>query len=328
MSMPLSDNTNISIKLANPRGFCAGVDRAIDIVDRALDIFGAPVYVRHEVVHNKFVVNKLRDRGAIFVDELSDIPLVDAKGKPSVVIFSAHGVSREVKKEASNKGLKVFDATCPLVTKVHLEVTKFSEAGRECVLIGHQFHPEVEGTMGQYKDSSGGKIYLVESVEDVEALEVQNPDLLSFVTQTTLSMDDTARVIDALKKRFPSIAGPRKKDICYATQNRQDAVKQLALECDLLLVVGSPNSSNSNRLKELAERLGCVSYLINSVEDIDSGWFHGKFRFGITAGASAPEILVQQVVKHLQEIAHIKPEELEGVEENIVFSMPKELRGH
>ena len=326
--MPLSDNTNISIKLANPRGFCAGVDRAIDIVDRALDIFGAPVYVRHEVVHNKFVVNKLRDRGAIFVDELSDIPLVDAKGKPSVVIFSAHGVSREVKEEASNKGLKVFDATCPLVTKVHLEVTKFSEAGRECVLIGHQFHPEVEGTMGQYNDSSGGKIYLVESVEDVEALEVQNPDLLSFVTQTTLSMDDTARVIDALKKRFPSIAGPRKKDICYATQNRQDAVKQLALECDLLLVVGSPNSSNSNRLKELAERLGCVSYLINSVEDIDSGWFHGKFRFGITAGASAPEILVQQVVKHLQEIAHIKPEELEGVEENIVFSMPKELRGH
>ena len=326
MSMPLSDNTNISIKLANPRGFCAGVDRAIDIVDRALDIFGAPVYVRHEVVHNKFVVNKLRDRGAIFVDELSDIPLVDAKGKPSVVIFSAHGVSREVKEEASNKGLKVFDATCPLVTKVHLEVTKFSEAGRECVLIGHQFHPEVEGTMGQYKDSSGGKIYLVESVEDVEALEVQNPDLLSFVTQTTLSMDDTARVIDALKKRFPSIAGPRKKDICYATQNRQDAVKQLALECDLLLVVGSPNSSNSNRLKELAERLGCVSYLINSIEDIDSGWFHGKFRFGITAGASAPEILVQQVVKHLQEIAHIKPEELEGVEESIVFSMPKELR--
>ena len=328
MSMPLSDNTNISIKLANPRGFCAGVDRAIDIVDRALDIFGAPVYVRHEVVHNKFVVNKLRDRGAIFVDELSDIPLVDAKGKPSVVIFSAHGVSREVKEEASNKGLKVFDATCPLVTKVHLEVTKFSDAGRECVLIGHQFHPEVEGTMGQYKDSSGGKIYLVESVQDVEALEVQNPDLLSFVTQTTLSMDDTARVIDALKKRFPSIAGPRKKDICYATQNRQDAVKQLALECDLLLVVGSPNSSNSNRLKELAERLGCVSYLINSVEDIDSGWFHGKFRFGITAGASAPEILVQQVVKHLQEIAHIKPEELEGVEESIVFSMPKELRGH
>ena len=328
MSMPLSDNTNISIKLANPRGFCAGVDRAIDIVDRALDIFGAPVYVRHEVVHNKFVVSKLRDRGAIFVDELSDIPLVDAKGKPSVVIFSAHGVSREVKEEASNKGLKIFDATCPLVTKVHLEVTKFSEAGRECVLIGHQFHPEVEGTMGQYKDSSGGKIYLVESVEDVEALEVQNPDLLSFVTQTTLSMDDTSRVIDALKKRFPSIAGPRKKDICYATQNRQDAVKQLALECDLLLVVGSPNSSNSNRLKELAERLGCVSYLINSVEDIDSGWFHGKFRFGVTAGASAPEILVQQVVKHLQEIAHIKPEELEGVEENIVFSMPKELRGH
>ena len=324
--MPLPDNTNISIKLANPRGFCAGVDRAIDIVDRALDIFGAPVYVRHEVVHNKFVVNKLRDRGAIFVDELSDIPLVDAKGKPSVVIFSAHGVSREVKEEASNKGLKVFDATCPLVTKVHLEVTKFSEAGRECVLIGHQFHPEVEGTLGQYNDSSGGKIYLVESVEDVEALEVQNPDLLSFVTQTTLSMDDTARVIDALKKRFPSIAGPRKKDICYATLNRQDAVKQLALECDLLLVVGSPNSSNSNRLKELAERLGCVSYLINSVEDIDSGWFHGKFRFGITAGASAPEILVQQVVKHLQEIAHIKPEELEGVEESIVFSMPKELR--
>ena len=320
------NSTPMSIKLANPRGFCAGVDRAIDIVDRALDIFGAPIYVRHEVVHNKFVVDKLRDRGAIFVDELSDIPSQDSKGKPSVVIFSAHGVSRDVKEEATTRGFKVFDATCPLVTKVHLEVTKYSYSGRECILIGHQFHPEVEGTMGQYDDSEGGNIYLVESVEDVAKLEVRDPQLLSYVTQTTLSMDDTGRIIEALKKRFPSITGPRKKDICYATQNRQDAVKQLALECDLLLVVGSPNSSNSNRLKELAERLGCSSYLINSVGDIDPKWFDGKSQFGVTAGASAPEVLVQQVVTHLREISHIKPEELGGVEENIVFSMPKELR--
>lgn len=319
--------TATSIRLANPRGFCAGVDRAIDIVDRALDIFGAPIYVRHEVVHNKFVVDKLRKRGAIFVDELVDIPIKDERGRSSIVIFSAHGVSIAVKDEARHKGYKVFDATCPLVTKVHLEVTKFSQEGRECVLIGHQFHPEVEGTMGQYETSAGGQIYLVESVDDALKLEVNNPDNLSYVTQTTLSMDDTSKVIDALRERFPSIKGPRKKDICYATQNRQDAVKQLALESELLLVVGSPNSSNSNRLKELAERLGCESYLIDSVEDIDPQWFEGKSKFGITAGASAPEILVQQVVARLREICHQEPEELEGVEESIVFSMPRDLRG-
>lgn len=319
-------NTDTAIRLANPRGFCAGVDRAIDIVNRALDIFGAPIYVRHEVVHNKFVVDSLRKRGAIFVDELSDIPIRDVKDRPSIVIFSAHGVSQFVKEEARVKGFKVFDATCPLVTKVHLEVTKFSRAGRECILIGHQFHPEVEGTMGQYDESAGGKIYLVESVEDVAKLQVRNPAKLSYVTQTTLSMDDTSKIIDALRERFPSIKGPRKKDICYATQNRQDAVKQLALECDLLLVVGSPNSSNSNRLKELAERLGCDSYLIDSVDDIDPIWFENKSRFGITAGASAPEVLVQQVVKRLREICHQEPEELDGVEENIVFSMPRDLR--
>ena len=321
--MTLPNNT---IRLANPRGFCAGVDRAIDIVDRALDIFGAPIYVRHEVVHNKFVVRKLRERGAIFVDELADIPIVDSKGRSSVVIFSAHGVSQLVKEEAQKKGFKIFDATCPLVTKVHLEVIKFSQDGRECILIGHQFHPEVEGTMGQYDDVRGGKIYLVESVRDVVELKVENPSKLSYVTQTTLSMDDTSKIIDALKDRFPLIEGPRKKDICYATQNRQDAVKQLALECDLLLVVGSPNSSNSNRLKELAERLGCSSYLIDSIEDIDPIWFEGKLHFGVTAGASAPEVLVRQVVEHLQKLSHTVPEELVGVEENIVFSVPKELR--
>jgi 4-hydroxy-3-methylbut-2-enyl diphosphate reductase len=319
-------STDASIKLANPRGFCAGVDRAIDIVNRALDLFGEPIYVRHEVVHNKFVVDKLRKRGAIFVDELSDIPFLDKKGRSSIVVFSAHGVSQVVKQEAREKGFKVFDATCPLVTKVHLEVIKFSEAGRECVLIGHQFHPEVEGTMGQYDTSTGGKIYLVESADDVKKLQVSDPDKLSYVTQTTLSMDDTSKVIDALRKRFPSIQGPRKKDICYATQNRQDAVKQMALECDLLLVVGSPNSSNSNRLKELAERIGCDAFLIDSVDDLEPAWFENKSRFGVTAGASAPEILVQQVVERLRTICHQTPEELEGVEESIVFSMPKELR--
>ena len=314
------------IHLANPRGFCAGVDRAIDIVNRALDIYGAPIYVRHEVVHNKFVVDTLRQRGAIFVDELSDIPAIDSAGRSSIVVFSAHGVAQSVKEEAEQRGFKVFDATCPLVTKVHLEVVGFSQGGRECILIGHQFHPEVEGTMGQYDESAGGKIYLVESVEDVQKLQVHNPEYLSYVTQTTLSMDDTSRIIDALRERFPHIEGPRKKDICYATQNRQDAVKQLALECELVLVVGSPNSSNSNRLKELAERLGCESYLIDSVEDVKPEWFVGKTRFGVTAGASAPEVLVQQVVERLRQICHQDPEELNGVEENIVFSMPKELR--
>jgi len=323
---PNGEQRTAQVKLANPRGFCAGVDRAIDIVNRALDIYGAPIYVRHEVVHNKFVVDTLRRRGAIFVDELNDIPSVDAKGRSSIVVFSAHGVSQSVKEDAELRGFKVFDATCPLVTKVHLEVIGFSNAGRECVLIGHEFHPEVEGTMGQYDDSVGGKIYLVESVEDVEKLEVNDPAKLSYVTQTTLSMDDTSRIIDALRARFPKIEGPRKKDICYATQNRQDAVKQLALECELLLVVGSPNSSNSNRLKELAERLGCESYLIDSVDDVQPQWFENKTRFGVTAGASAPEVLVQQVVQRLQQICNQAPEELNGVEENIVFSMPKELR--
>jgi len=302
------------------------VDRAIEIVNRALYTFGAPIYVRHEVVHNKFVVSSLREKGAIFVEELSEIPLIDSRGRSSIVIFSAHGVAQAVKEQARYKGLKVFDATCPLVTKVHMEVTKFSQAGRECVLIGHENHPEVEGTMGQYNTDEGGKIYLVESVADVSRLKVENPEKLSYVTQTTLSMDDTAKIIAALVMRFPTIQGPRKEDICYATQNRQDAVKQLALECDLLLVVGSPNSSNSNRLKELAERLGCDSYLIDGVDDIDPVWLEDRLRLGITAGASAPEVLVQQVVERLQEISHLEPVEVEGVEENIVFSMPRELR--
>ena len=318
--------SDATIRLANPRGFCAGVDRAIDIVNRALDIYGAPIYVRHEVVHNKFVVETLRERGAIFVDELEDIPAEDSLGRQAIVIFSAHGVSQAVKTEADAKGFRVFDATCPLVTKVHLEVSKFSQEGRECILIGHQNHPEVEGTMGQYENLNGGRIYLVESVEDVAKLEVGNPEHLSYVTQTTLSMDDTSLVIDALRERFPTIEGPRKKDICYATQNRQDAVKQLALECYLLLVVGSPNSSNSNRLKELAERLGCDSYLVDNVEGIDPAWLKGKSRFGVTAGASAPEILVRQVVEWLERESGAKPLELDGVEENIVFSMPRELR--
>lgn len=323
---PQSEAGHAQVKLANPRGFCAGVDRAIDIVNRALDIYGAPIYVRHEVVHNKFVVDTLRRRGAIFVDELNDIPSIDTVGRSSIVVFSAHGVAQSVKEDAEARGFKVFDATCPLVTKVHLEVIGFSRSGRECVLIGHEFHPEVEGTMGQYDESAGGKIYLVESVEDVQKLEVQDHSKLSYVTQTTLSMDDTSRIIDALRSRFPLIEGPRKKDICYATQNRQDAVKQLALECELLLVVGSPNSSNSNRLKELAERLGCESYLIDSVDDVQPQWFENKTRFGVTAGASAPEVLVQQVVQRLRQICKQDPEELQGVEENIVFSMPKELR--
>ncbi len=326
MNIKVATELVISIRMANPRGVCAGVDRAIEIVNRALYTFGAPIYVRHEVVHNKFVVSSLRGKGAIFVEELSEIPLIDSRGRSSIVIFSAHGVAQAVKEEARYKGLKVFDATCPLVTKVHMEVTKFSQAGRECVLIGHENHPEVEGTMGQYNTDEGGKIYLVESVADVSRLKVENPEKLSYVTQTTLSMDDTAKIIAALVMRFPTIPGPRKEDICYATQNRQDAVKQLALECDLLLVVGSPNSSNSNRLKELAERLGCESYLIDGVDDIDPVWLEDRLRLGITAGASAPEVLVQQVVERLQEISHLEPAEVEGVEENIVFSMPRELR--
>lgn len=312
--------TSADIKLANPRGFCAGVDRAIDIVNRALDVFGAPIYVRHEVVHNKFVVDSLRERGAIFVEELDEVP------DDVIVIFSAHGVSQMVRKEASERGLKVFDATCPLVTKVHMEVTRYSEDGAECVLIGHQGHPEVEGTMGQYDDSNGGAIYLVEDEADVASLLVNNPDKLSYVTQTTLSMDDTAKVINALRVRFPKIEGPRKDDICYATQNRQDAVKQLALENDLVLVVGSVNSSNSNRLKELAERCGSDSYLIDGAEDIQPSWLAGKSSIGITAGASAPEVLVKAVIKRLESLGASSVSELPGEEESVRFSLPKELR--
>ena len=310
----------MDIKLANPRGFCAGVDRAIDIVDRALDVFGAPVYVRHEVVHNKFVVDKLRDRGAIFVDELDEIP------DDVIVIFSAHGVSQAVQKEAAERQLKVFDATCPLVTKVHIEVTKYSGDGMECVLIGHAGHPEVEGTMGQYQQSTDGKIYLVENEQDVLALEVNDPSKLAFVTQTTLSMDDTALVIDALRKKFPLIRGPRKDDICYATQNRQDAVKQLAIESDLVLVVGSVASSNSNRLRELAERCGCTAYLIDGPQDIQPDWLANIDSIGLTAGASAPEVLVQDVIDRLVELGAKPPMELDGVVENVSFPLPKELR--
>ena len=310
----------MQIKLANPRGFCAGVDRAIDIVNRALDVFGAPIYVRHEVVHNKFVVEQLKERGAIFVDELSDVP------DDVIVIFSAHGVSQAVRNEAVSRGLKVFDATCPLVTKVHMEVVKYSQEGCECILIGHHGHPEVEGTMGQYDFSSGGDIYLVENEADVASLTVKNPQQLAYVTQTTLSMDDTARVIDCLREKFPDIQGPKKDDICYATQNRQDAVKQLALECDLVLVVGSPNSSNSNRLRELAERCGTSAYLIDGPEDIHSSWFEGKKSVGITAGASAPEVLVRDVIIGLENFGAKAPVELDGREESVSFSLPKELR--
>ncbi|MEM0955903.1 MAG: 4-hydroxy-3-methylbut-2-enyl diphosphate reductase [Pseudomonadota bacterium] len=310
----------MDIKLANPRGFCAGVDRAIAIVDKALEVFGAPIYVRHEVVHNKFVVDDLRDRGAIFVDELHEIP------DDNTVIFSAHGVSQAVRLEAEQRGLKVFDATCPLVTKVHMEVTRYSRDGRECILIGHEGHPEVEGTMGQYDDSAGGTIYLVEDESQVASLVVRDPDRLCYVTQTTLSMDDTARVIDALRARFPRIEGPRKDDICYATQNRQDAVKTLAEDCDLVLVVGSPNSSNSNRLRELADRIGADAYLIDNAEGIDPAWLAGKQAIGVTAGASAPEVLVRAVVERLAELGADAPVEMIGTPENVTFSMPKELR--
>jgi len=308
------------IKLANPRGFCAGVDRAIDIVNRALDVFGAPIYVRHEVVHNKFVVDSLRERGAIFVEEVDQVP------DDVILIFSAHGVSQAVRKEAESRGLQVFDATCPLVTKVHIEVTRYSREGRECILIGHEGHPEVEGTMGQYNNSKGGEIYLVEDEADVEALIVKNPNVLAYVTQTTLSMDDTAKVIDALRKKFPHIQGPRKDDICYATTNRQDAVRQLALECDLVLVVGSPNSSNSNRLRELAERCGTEAYLIDGPDDINPDWIKAKTSIGITAGASAPEVLVKQVIEKLQACGATIPIEMDGTPETISFSLPKALR--
>jgi 4-hydroxy-3-methylbut-2-enyl diphosphate reductase len=310
----------MKIKLANPRGFCAGVDRAIEIVNRALEVFGRPIYVRHEVVHNKYVVDDLRNRGAMFVDELHDVP------DDAIVIFSAHGVSQAVRSEAMRRGLRVFDATCPLVTKVHMEVVRYSREGVECILIGHAGHPEVEGTMGQYDASNGGAIYLVESVEDVKTLRIHNPEKVAYVTQTTLSVDDTSKVIDALREKFPKIVGPRKNDICYATQNRQDAVKILAADCDLVLVVGSPNSSNSNRLRELAQRMGAEAYLIDNADDIDEAWLSNKNHIGVTAGASAPETLVQGVIAQLQRFGASAPEEIQGQEETIVFSMPKELR--
>lgn len=312
----------MEIVLANPRGFCAGVDRAIAIVNRALECFQPPIYVRHEVVHNKFVVDDLRQRGAIFVDELDEVP------DDNIVIFSAHGVSKAVQQEAARRGLKVFDATCPLVTKVHIEVTKYAREGIEAILIGHYGHPEVEGTMGQYDKSNGGEIYLVEDEQDVADLQVKHPERVAFVTQTTLSIDDTAKVIDALRQKYPHIQGPRKDDICYATQNRQDAVRDLAEQCDVVLVVGSPNSSNSNRLRELAERMGKAAYLVDNAEQLQANWFQPNTKVGVTAGASAPEILIKQVIQRLQDWGADVPNELDGREENVTFSLPKELRIH
>ncbi len=312
----------MEIVLANPRGFCAGVDRAIDIVERALETFGAPIYVRHEVVHNRFVVESLRRRGARFVDELSEV----ADG--NTVIFSAHGVSQAVRREAEARDLRVFDATCPLVTKVHLEVARHCRNGEEVILIGHRGHPEVEGTMGQYEAAggSGGGIYLVVTPEDVERLQVRDPERLAYVTQTTLSMDDTQQVIEALRRRYPKIRGPRRNDICYATQNRQDAVKALAAACGLVLVVGSPNSSNSNRLKEIAALSGTTAHLIDGAEDIAREWLEGVQRIGVTAGASAPEVLVEKVIERLREWGATRVTPLAGREEKVVFSLPKALQ--
>lgn len=310
----------MKVLLANPRGFCAGVDRAIDIVERAIDLFGAPIYVRHEVVHNRYVVDRLRSLGAVFVEELDQVP------DDATVIFSAHGVSRAVQEEAQRRGLKVFDATCPLVTKVHMEVSRYAREGREVILIGHAGHPEVEGTMGQFDDSHGGRILLVETPEDVARLDVRQPDRLAFVTQTTLSVDDTQRVVDALRARFPTLASPRKEDICYATQNRQDAVKRLVEQCDLILVVGSPTSSNSNRLREIAEKAGIPGFLVDGPEDLRREWFEGKQCVGVTAGASAPEVLVERVVQRIREWGGEAPVDLIGQPENIVFSLPRELR--
>jgi 4-hydroxy-3-methylbut-2-enyl diphosphate reductase len=305
----------MQVFLANPRGFCAGVDRAIEIVERALAVHGAPIYVRHEVVHNKFVVENLRSKGAVFVENLDDVP------PGNTVIFSAHGVSQAVRREAEARGLKVFDATCPLVTKVHVEVAKMREQGREIVMIGHRGHPEVEGTMGQ----SEGGMYLVEGPEDVERLEVSDENRLAFVTQTTLSVDDARLTIDALKRRFPNIVGPKKDDICYATQNRQDAVKALAVQCDVVIVVGSPNSSNSNRLREVAQNQGVPAYMVDNAMQLDPAWIAGKERVGVTAGASAPEILVQQVVEKLGIFGAGKVTQLEGISERVTFPLPKAL---
>lgn len=311
----------MKILLANPRGFCAGVDRAIEIVERAIDAFGAPIYVRHEVVHNRYVVDRLRSLGAVFVDELAEVP--DA----ATVIFSAHGVSRAVEGEAAARGLTVFDATCPLVTKVHMEVVRYARAGHDVILIGHAGHPEVEGTMGRFDPNHGGAIHLVETPEDVSRLVVRDPALLSFVTQTTLSVDDTARIVEALKARFPGLTTPRKEDICYATQNRQDAVKALSRECDVLIVVGSATSSNSNRLREIGEKLGIPGYLVDGAEELKAEWFVDKSAVGVTAGASAPEILVRQVVARLEAWGGEPPEERAGVEEHVVFALPRQLRG-
>ncbi|EGT3622238.1 4-hydroxy-3-methylbut-2-enyl diphosphate reductase [Morganella morganii] len=308
------------ILLANPRGFCAGVDRAISIVERALELYGAPIYVRHEVVHNRYVVNDLRERGAIFIEEISEVP------DNAILIFSAHGVSQAIRQEARSRNLTMlFDATCPLVTKVHMEVARASRKGKEAILIGHAGHPEVEGTMGQYNNPEGG-MYLVESPEDVWKLKVKDEENLSFMTQTTLSVDDTSEVIDALNARFPKIIGPRKDDICYATTNRQEAVRDLAGQADLVLVVGSKNSSNSNRLAELAQRVGKPSYLIDSADDINPVWLRDVDTIGLTAGASAPDVLVQQVISRLQELGADEISQLEGREENIIFEVPKELR--
>ncbi len=309
----------MQVLLANPRGFCAGVDRAIEIVERAIELFGAPIYVRHEVVHNRFVVSNLKDKGAVFVEELDDVP------DDATVIFSAHGVAKSVRQEADRRGLNVFDATCPLVTKVHMEVVRHVKAGRACILIGHAGHPEVVGTMGQVEKQQG-TMYLVETPEDVASLVVHDENKLAFVTQTTLSMDDTQRVIDALRARFPNIAGPKKDDICYATQNRQDAVKRLAKECQVMLVVGSPNSSNSNRLREIAEKNNVSAYLIDGPDDIQSDWFENVSNIGVTAGASAPEVLVKQVIEKLKSLGAEAATEAEGEAEDVIFTLPKILK--
>ena len=310
-----------TIQLANPRGFCAGVDRAIEIVERALELFGAPIYVRHEIVHNRFIVENLKAKGAVFIEDLPDVP------DGATLIFSAHGVSKAIEDAAAARGLRIFDATCPLVTKVHLEVARHAKQQREVVLIGHAGHPEVEGTMGHYDVSLGGRIHLVESVADVASLDVQDADNLAFSTQTTLSLDETQAIVEALRARFPAIASPRKDDICYATQNRQDAVKQLMQDCDLLLVVGSQTSSNSNRLREIGERQGVASYLIDGPEDIRDEWLVGKKQIGLTAGASAPEVLVQAVIARLRDCCDATVlREDESARESVVFPMPKELR--
>jgi 4-hydroxy-3-methylbut-2-enyl diphosphate reductase len=305
----------MEVFLANPRGFCAGVDRAIEIVERALELHGAPIYVRHEVVHNKFVVGDLRAKGAVFVENLDEVP------PGSTVVFSAHGVSQAVRREAEGRGLRVFDATCPLVTKVHIEVARMREQNREIVMIGHQGHPEVEGTMGQ----SEAGMYLVEKPEDVASLTVRDEANLAFVTQTTLSVDDAQQTIDALRRRFPRIVGPKKDDICYATQNRQDAVKALAQRCDVVIVVGSPNSSNSNRLREVAEKQGVVAYMVDNARELDAEWVRGRERVGVTAGASAPEVLVQEVVGKLRELGANRVTQLDGIQERVVFPLPKAL---